>query len=589
MEYAILTDHLARLEVTSKRNELVSILSELFSHAGADEIDKVIYLCQERLVPAYEPLEFGIGEALAASALANAVGGDSVFARHDLAEVKRLYKDLGDYGTVAERLLPQEGQGVTVAEVYGRLMDVATASGEGAVALKTQILADLLRRLSAREARYTLRIPLGRLRLGIGDPTILDALSFAKAGDKSLRPVLERAYNVCSDLGFVACTFWSGGTPALEAIRVQVGKPVRMALAERAKSAADIVERLGRCSVEGKYDGFRCQVHFDGSAVRIFSRNLEETTAMFPDLADGVRRQVSARSAIFEGEALAYDPETDDFLPFQVTVQRKRKHDIEVMQGRLPLRLVAFDLLYLDGVDRTAEPLSRRRELLQSVVGPGETLQISAAMISDDPKEIEKFFLDKVSHGLEGIMAKRLDSPYQAGARNFNWIKLKRSYQGELADTVDCAVVGYFRGRGMRAAFGIGALLTAVYDPANDRFATVAKLGTGFSDEEWVRMRELLDAESVPDKPARVDSVIEADVWSEPRYVVELKADEITRSPLHTCGRNGGDVGYALRFPRVIGFVREDRKAEDATTEHEIIEMFQLQGVRSGKPEAEAG
>ncbi len=581
MKYALFVDYLARLEATPKRNEMVSILAELFQQADGEEIDKIIYLCQERLVPAFEPLEFGIGEALANAALSKATAGDELFTAHSQAEVKRLYKEMGDYGAVAEHLLPAEGKGLTVAQVYQRLYAVATAAGEGAVAQKTNLLADLLKNLSAREARYTLRIPLGHLRLGIGDPTIMDGLSFAKAGDKSLRPALERAYNVCSDLGYVAAAFWQKGVEGLEHLTVSVGKPVRMALAERARSAQDIVTRLGECAVEGKYDGFRCQVHYDGSKVRIFSRNLEETTPMFPDLAEGVRRQVKAKSIIFEGEALAYDPQTDDFLPFQVTVQRKRKYDIAAMQAKLPLRLVAFDLLYLNGQDHTGDPLTRRRELLKSVVAPGDTLQVSEALITGDAAQIDRFFLDKVSHGLEGIMAKRLDAPYQAGARNFNWIKLKRSYQGELSDTVDCVVIGYFKGRGQRAAFGIGALLTAVYDKTNDRFLTIAKIGTGLSDEEWVQMRELLDTISTPQKPARVEALIQPDVWAEPHYVVELQADEITRSPLHTCGRGTGDVGYALRFPRVKGFIRDDRKAEDATTEAEILEMYKKQGRKA--------
>jgi DNA ligase 1 len=580
MRYSILVGYLAGLEATSKRNEMVSILADLFRQADGAEIDKIIYLCQERLVPAFEPLEFGIGEALAGAALAQATAGDGLFAAHIQSEVRRLYKEVGDYGSVAERLLPTDGEGLSVAQVYEQLYAVATASGEGAVAQKTGLLAGLLRRLSAQEARYTLRIPLGKLRLGIGDPTIMDGLSFARSGDKTLRPVIEHAYNVCSDLGYVASVFWEGGQEALEHLDVQVGKPVRMALAERARSAKEIVDRLGVCSVEGKYDGFRCQVHYDGQKVRIFSRNLEETTSMFPDLADGVRRQILAKSIIFEGEALAYDPETDDFLPFQVTVQRKRKHDIGAMQVKLPLRLVAFDLLYLDGKDRTSEPLSVRRDLLRSVIALGEKLQLSESIITGDPVTLDRFFLEKVTHGLEGIMAKRLDAPYQAGARNFNWIKLKRSYQGELSDTVDCVVIGYFRGRGLRAAFGIGALLTAVYDDQNDRFLTVAKIGTGLSEEEWVRMREMLDAISTPRKPARIEALIEPDVWAEPHYVVELQADEITRSPLHTCGRGSGDVGYALRFPRVKGFIRVDRRAEDATTEREILEMYEKQGKK---------
>ncbi|MER3467745.1 MAG: DNA ligase, partial [Thermoflexus sp.] len=177
----------------------------------------------------------------------------------------------------------------------------------------------------------------------------------------------------------------------------------------------------------------------------------------------------------------------------------------------------------------------------------------------------------------EGIVAKRLDAPYQAGARGFHWIKLKRSYKGELSDTIDVVVVGYFRGRGMRAKFGIGALLGAVYDRASDTFKTVAKIGSGLSEEEWVRIRSLLDQIRVEHRPARVDSLIEPDVWTEPRYVLTVLADEITRSPVHTCGKVGDEPGYALRFPRVMGWIREDKGPEDATTVEEILSMFQMQ------------
>jgi DNA ligase-1 len=465
--------------------------------------------------------------------------------------------------------------------VYDQLYAVATASGEGAIAQKTDTLADLLKRLSAREARYTLRIPLGQLRLGIGDPTMMDGLSFAKAGDKSLRPTIERAYNVCSDLGYVAKIFWERGVDGLQGIGVEPGKPVRPALAERVTGPEEIIKRMGEAAIEPKFDGFRCQMHKIGKKITIFSRNLEETTHMFPDLVQGALAQVKATSAIFEGEALAYNLESGEFLPFQVTVQRKRKYDIEQMQRDLPLRLVCFDLLYLNGQDLLGKPYRERRALLEKVIGEGDVLQVAEAIITDDPQEIQAFFDEKVSLGLEGIVAKRLDSPYQAGARNFNWIKLKRSYQGELSDTVDCVIVGYWRGRGQRAQFGIGSLLTAVYDPTYDRFLTVSKVATGLSDEEWVRLREMLDRIATAEKPARVEAAITPDIWVEPRYVVEVRADEITRSPMHTAGRRGGASGYALRFPRVINFIREDKNPEDATTEKEIEEMFQRQGKKT--------
>jgi DNA ligase-1 len=383
---------------------------------------------------------------------------------------------------------------------------------------------------------------------------------------------------VCSDLGYVARLFKEGGAEALAEVHVTVGKPVRMALAERAKSAEDIVTRLGECAIEKKYDGFRCQIHKEGDSVRIFSRNLEETTAMFPDIARGVCHQVKAKTAILEGEALSYDPETAEFHPFQVTMQRKRKYDLEEMSVKFPLRLVAFDLLYLNGKDFTGQPYSKRHDTLAEIVERGEGLQVAEHLVTQDAKEIETFFMDAITGGLEGIMAKRLDSKYQAGARNYNWIKLKRSYQGHLSDTVDGVIVGYLRGRGMRARFGIGALLVAVYDKPRDMFVTITKIGTGLSDEAWPRMRELLDKVAVEHRPARVDAIMIPDVWVEPKYVIEMQADEITRSPIHTAGKQGDEPGYALRFPRVVGFIRTDKKPEDATTVDEILKMFKKQG-----------
>jgi len=542
----------------------------LFKEATADDIAPIIYLTQERLGPAFEPIDFGIGEALAAEALAKASGKDK-------AAIKKLYSQHGDYGIVAEKLLSGAGKSFTVMQVFERLKEIALTSGEGTVAQKTDLLADLLQKLSGREARYVLRIPLGRLRLGIGDPTVMEGLSWSVTGDKSLRPQIERAYNVCSDLGQVARVFKSEGVEALARIQVEVGKPVRMALAERAKNAEDIVTRLGKCAIENKYDGFRCQVHKQGERVRIFSRNLEETTAMFTDIADGIRKQIKAETAILEGEALSYDPETGEFHPFQVTMQRKRKYDVEEMTLKFPLRLIAFDLLYLNGKDFTQQPYIKRHETLASIIAPGERVELSRHLITQDAKEIEKFFMEAITSGLEGIIAKRLDSRYQAGMRNFNWIKLKRSYQGHLSDTVDGVIVGYLRGRGMRARFGIGALLVAVYDDVQDKFVTIAKIGTGLSDAEWPQLREMLDKIAVAQKPARVEALIEPDVWVEPRYVIEMQADEITRSPVHTAGKVGDEPGYALRFPRVVGFIRTDRQAEDATTVKEILRMFEKQ------------
>lgn len=583
MKFARLADYFEQLEATTKRLEMFDILSRLFQEADSDEIDKVVYLCQEQLAPAFRGIEIGMAEKLILRAIASAT-------EENETPVAQLYKKLGDPGLVIEQLLVKRrgagarGKRLDVTTVYDELLAIAQTSGEGSVEKKIRRLADLLSACSPKEARYIARFVMGRLRLGIGDPTILDSLSKAFKGDRSFRPELERAYNLCSDLGLVARTLFQKGERGIRDFHVQVGNPIRMAAAERLPTAEEIVKKIGRCAAEVKLDGFRLQIHKRGETVETFSRNLERTTPMFPEIIEGVRQQIRAREAIFEGEALAINEETGELYPFQVTVQRKRKHGVEEMAREYPLVLYAFDLLYADGTDYTPHPYQKRRQALERLILPGERIRLAEQIITDDPREIERFFEENIARGLEGIVAKKLDAPYQAGARGFHWIKLKRSYKGELSDTVDVVLVGYFRGRGMRAKFGIGALLGAVYDQPSDTFKTVAKIGSGLSEENWVRMRELLDGVRVPHRPARVDSLIEPDVWVEPRYVVTVLADEITKSPVHTCGKHDDEPGYALRFPRIVGWIREDKNPEDANTVGEIIEMFQMQ--RKVKAEA---
>ncbi len=570
MKFSTLVDYLAQLEATSKRLEMTRILGELFKHADADDMAAIVYLTQERLAPAYEAIEFGMGEALIAQSVAQATSTP-------LADVKKLYKQIGDYGNVVEQLSKAKSKKLDVSAVFEKLREIATTSGEGSVEKRVGLLADLLKQSSPREARYLLRVPMGRLRLGVGDVTALDGLSWSETGDKSLRPDLERAYNITSDLGLVATTFKKDGVKGLKKLKITVGKPIRMELAERAKSAQEIITRMGECALEPKVDGFRVQAHKDGDKVRMFSRNLEETTPMYPDVADAVRKQIQAKRAILEGEAIAYDPDTGDFLPFQETSQRRRKYGIDEMTQSHPLKLLAFDVLYIDGEDVTGVNYKERHERLGKLIGEGNGIQLIEQIFVKEPKEVDEFFMAKIEAGLEGIMAKRLDSTYQAGARNFNWMKFKRAYQGHLRDTVDVVVVGYLRGRGQRAKFGIGALLCAVYDKKNDRFRSVAKVGSGLTELEWAAFREKFDAIALEHQHARVDSNMIPDVWVEPKYVMEVQADEITRSQIHTAGMYGDEAGYALRFPRVVNPNRDDKSPEDATTEKEIVAMFDKQ------------
>jgi DNA ligase-1 len=577
MRLVELADALERLEETRSRLTMVERVAELLVRSARGERASIVYLLQARLRPDYEGVEVGLGEKLLVRTLAKAYGVSD-------AAVRRRLRTSGDLGRVAESLAPAATRSrVSVEHAYGALLQVARTSGAGSLQRKISLLADLLRAVGGREAKLLVRIAQGKLRLGLGDQTILEAAAVGAFRDRRKKKLLEHAYNVRSDLGHVVSLAFDKGAGALERVEPELGIPVRPALAQRLPTAAAIVRRLGRVHVEPKYDGFRLQLHRDGSRVWAFSRRLENVTPMFPELAAALRRQLRTRRAIIEGEAIVYNPETGEFQPFQVTMTRKRKTKVAEMAERYPLRLFAFDILYAGRRNCIPDPLRKRAERLRKVLPftQDSAVAVTESTIANDAEALQDYFDEMIARGLEGIVAKRLDSPYQAGARGFDWVKLKRSYQSKLRDTVDVVLVGYLRGRGKRASLGIGSLLGAVYDPAHDRFRTVAKIGSGLSDAAWKALRARLDEEATPGRPARVDSLLTPDVWVNPRFVVEVLADEITRSPFHTCGRSGDAPGYALRFPRMLNGVRADKSATDATTQREVIQMYKQQ--RSGE------
>ncbi len=569
MKFEELSQYLSRLESTSKRLEMFDILSDAFSKADKKDIAKTVYLMQEELMPPFFNIQLGIADRMVEKAIADAYNVD-------LETVKSLNKKLGDLGEVAEKYgKGAEKSKLTVSEVYDRIFKLSQMSGEGSVETKINFLSDLLKECSPLEAKYIIRFVMGKLRLGVGEATIMEALSKAKTHNREFKADLERAFNLCSDLGYVAEVFYDKGEGGIKKFQIEVMRPIRPALAERLGSAEEIIDKLGRCAVDQKFDGFRSQVHKNGDEVKVFSRNLEDITHFMPEIVSAVKK-LKYKKLIFDSEALTYDEDTNTLYPFQVTIQRKRKHGIAEISESYPLRLFIFDLMLIDDESLMNKPYIERRAKIDEIFEDGETLSKSKIIITEDPNELTKFFEETIGSGLEGVVAKKLDGIYAAGARNFNWIKIKRSYKSQLNDTIDIVILGYFKGRGMRAGFGIGAILGGVYNKSKDVFETITKVGSGFSEDQFKDLRKMLDHIKVPHKPARVTSIMTPDVWVDPKYVITVKADEITRSPTHTCDMKDG-VGYALRFPRAVTFIRTDKSPEDANTSKEIVEMFNSQ------------
>jgi DNA ligase-1 len=428
------------------------------------------------------------------------------------------------------------------------------------------------------------------MRLGIADMTIVDALA-ATFATKADRDRVERAYNVSSDLGEVARVLESKGIDGLDSIRLKLFRPIRAMLAERLETLDEILRRLGRCALEYKYDGLRVQAHVGPKRIELFSRHLENITVQFPEIVEGLRSAIKGREAIVEGEAVPVDPNTGEFLPFQeVSRRRGRKTDLERMAKEFPVTLFTFDCLLRGTEDLTSQPYRERRKALESILQPDEHIRWSTVRISDSVKEAESFFDEALQAGCEGLMAKALESTYDAGARGFQWIKFKKEYSAAMSDTIDLAIVGAFAGRGKRAGT-YGALLMAAYDEKADMFRTTCKLGTGFDDETLRQLPERLKAARRDLRPARVDSQLEPDVWFNPEIVLEVRGAEITVSPIHTAARDAvrTGAGLAIRFPRFTGRWRDDKRPEDATTVLELLEMYQAQLKQTKKVPVQSG
>ncbi len=577
MEFSTLTTCFAQLEKTSKRLEMFSILADLFKAVDPIEIDKVIYLLQGELLPPFHGIVIGMAEKYLLRAIAKCADKEDVL-------ISKEYRRIGDIGATAEQYICRDTACCTlsVSEVYQSVYRLATMAGEGSVDQKIDCVASLFLQLSPAEVKYVARFVAGKLRLGVGDATLLEALALSK-GDRRDRPMLDRAYHLTSDLGLVAKTFYTSGQEGISALSVSVGFPIRPALCERLSSPDEIIEKIGACVAEIKYDGFRCQAHKRRNAVSgqnevmLFSRNQEQTTAMFPEIVEAIKAIFLDQDVILEGEALAVNLITGELFPFQVTLQRKRKHNIDEAAKNFPLKFFVFDLLYLNGVDYTHFSYTDRRKKLIELIPKNAVIEPASAIVIEDAPSLTRLFNETIERGLEGLVAKRKDAPYTAGARNFNWIKLKRSYKGELTDALDLCIVGYYTGYGHRTQFGIGTILVAAYDQEADRFTTVSKIGTGFSEQELVDLSARLSEIISPEKPMAVDSEIVPDVWVLPKYLVTVTADEITRSQNHTTGKDSDGIGYALRFPRVVGFIREDKGPDDATSVAEIVSLFNLQ------------
>ena len=568
-----------KMETTASRLALTDHLVSLLKITPVDLIDKVVYLIQGKLYPDYEGIELGLAEKMAIRALAYSAGVD-------VSIIEGIYHRTGDIGVAAEEVMKTKNQTtlfseiMTVERVYYTLDRIARTTGSGSQEIKMRLVSNLLNDATYREAKYIMKFITESLRLGIADHTIMDALALAFTGSRIHRHILEKAYNVSSDLGIVARLLATKGLETVKSLQITLFKPIRPMLAERVRTSAECIEKMnGIAAAEYKLDGERIQVHKGKGKVDLFSRRLEKITHHYPDITEAVK-SLTLSEAIFEAEVVPINPLTDEYLPFQELMHRRRKYEIKQAVENYPISLNFFDVLYIDGRDTTSLPYFERRKIIEKIfdMDKKDRIRIVPQAIVKNTEEIERFMALAIENGCEGLMLKQLSSNYRAGAREFAWIKLKREYRSDIADTVDLVIVGALFGRGRRVG-KYGALLLASYDSNSDIFRSVCKVGTGFTDEHLQQFYRNLEDHILLHKHPKVDSGIDMDVWFEPKIVIDVIASEITLSPSYTAAMDRMRKGYglALRFPKFTGKIRYDKNPKDATNVEELLSMYKGQ------------
>lgn len=622
MLFVKLAEFFQKLESTPSRLAMTEILAELFREVSEEEIPVVVYLSLGQLRPKFDRLEMGLAEKMVIRAIAQSTS-------LDLHTVVGEYKQIGDLGGTFIKLKDQnskfksevQSSNLTILQTYDKLTEIARDGGQGSQERKVHILAELFKELDPLSGKFVARMVVGKLRLGFSDMTILDALSWMETGGKSQRKELENAYQLSPDVGEIARLVKMEGSEGLEdKVEVRLGVPVVPALAQRLRSADEMIKKMGKVGVEPKYDGTRVQIHFNRKSqkskvkakdqsldlfgdvenpnlVRTFTRNLDETTHMFPEiqkLPEYLTEDVE--EVVLDSEAVGFDPKTGKMLVFQETIQRKRKHGIEEAAKSIPLTFFVFDVLYLNGKSMVKKPYWERREILLRIVSLAHSNKVTQNLIeipevveTEDPQVLREAHGRFLQQGLEGALVKKWDGIYEPGRRGWSWVKFKEAEdsKAKLSDTVDAVVMGLYGGRGKRSSFGVGAFLVGIRGNSDvsqkskvksqnqslkaksdnyeeGKFYTISKVGTGLSDEQWRELKERSKRFEIETQPKEysIDKNLAPDVWLEPGLVVEIAADEVTRSPIHT-------AGVALRFPRLVRF-RDDKNPEQATSLREL-------------------
>lgn len=527
--------------------EMTSVVAGFLREVDDEELEVVTRFIMGSVFPVWSSQELGIGPSLLYAAISKA-------SSLPVKRIEGFVKETGDVGLAAEKAMESgkthlnffsEGE-LSVSDVYSRFKKIASLTGKKSQDSKIKNLQYLFGTSKPGESVYIARLSIEEMRIGVGEGIVRNAISEAFGVPVG---IVERGYMLTNDFGEVAYTAKKEGEQGLLKLGIEVGRPLKMMLAQVASGINEAVGEMGLVAVEWKFDGARIQVHKNGDKVTIYSRKLEDVTVSLPDVVSSIQTHVNAQKVILDGEAVALGKDNRP-MAFQEILRRfRRKHDVSATAQEIPLHFYLFDILYLDGESLIDEPLEVRRKKLEGVCAP-EILALQT--VTGDVSQIEEIYSEALAKGHEGVMLKSPGSLYMPGKRGKNWLKLK-----PVMETLDLVVVGGEWGEGRRANF-IGSYLLACRDPDSEKLLTIGRVATGITDEQLSDLtaifKELVISESAKN------------IAFEPEVVFEVAFEEIQKSQNY-------ESGYALRFPRLVN-VRSDKSAQDSDSIERVEQLF---------------
>jgi DNA ligase 1 len=548
MDYSSLVEVYEKLQATPKKLEKADIVASLLKSIQDDgELRIVLALLQGKIYHESEEMQTGIANQIVIGAL--------VKLGFSKKEVLLIFKETGDLGLTAEKLAKKKRQmslinrTLEVEKVYDSMRELATLSGKNSQSKKQNILLELLNFSGPGEAKYIIRTVLEELRLGIAEGIIRDAI----AKSYGISPeVIENAYNLKTDFGEVAVIAKENGVEGLIDIKIELGMPIKVMLAEKAESLEQALFDAKTPAIEVKYDGLRTLIEKKGDKIWIFTRRLENVTKQFPDLVKLCRENILEDTAIVEGETIALKNGLP--APFQELSKRiHRKYDIKDTSVEIPIQVNLFDCLLSNGEQILDRPFSERRAILEKNIKVIKgKFQLAEQIRTKEIRAVEEFYKMALKNGQEGVMVKNLDKPYQAGKRVGNMYKVKPE-----KETFDVVITGAQWGEGKRANW-LSSFILSIRDGETGELLEIGKMGTGLTDEQFKEATEIL-------KPL-IEFEKDNIVALRPKVVIEVGYQEIQRSPTYKSG-------FALRFPKLIRF-RDDKSVDDVDSLERIERLF---------------